>query len=144
MRILAVDFGDSRTGLAISDTLGMLASPLSVIHEKDMDACVQKVAQAVKENTAEQVVVGNPLNMNGTAGPRSEKAHLFADKLRALVSVPVVMWDERRTTVAAHNIMNELNRRGKKRKETIDAAAAALILENYLAFLSFKNRQDKP
>ena len=87
------------------------------------------------------VVVGNPINMNGSAGPRSEKCKLFAEKLKELVSVPVEMWDERSTTVTAHNMMNEVNKRGKKRKEVIDAVAAAIILESYLAFRANQKEQ---
>ena len=90
------------------------------------------------------IVVGNPLNMNGSAGPRSEKCRLFAELLRNLVTVPVVMWDERSTTVTAHQMMNDVNKRGKKRKAVIDAVAAAVILENYLAYrANHKEQRDE-
>ena len=134
MKIIAVDYGDSRTGLATCDKSEILASPLMIIQEKDFDRCIEKTAEQVKLNRAERVVVGNPINMNGTLGPRSEKCCLFAEKLRELVDVEVVMWDERSSTVSAISIMNENNVRGKKRKETLDAAAAAIILESYLAY----------
>lgn len=134
MKIMAVDYGDSRTGLATCDKGEILASPLMIIQEKDFDRCIEKTAEQVKLNRAERVVVGNPINMNGTLGPRSEKCCLFADKLRELVDVEVVMWDERSSTVSAISIMNENNVRGKKRRETLDAAAAAIILESYLAY----------
>ncbi len=142
MKIMAVDYGDSRTGLATCDKGEILASPLMIIQEKDFDRCVEKTAEQAKLNRAERIVVGNPINMNGTLGPRSEKCALFAEKLRALVDVEVVMWDERSSTVSAINIMNENNVRGKKRKETLDAAAAAIILESYLAYR--RNHPDEP
>lgn len=134
MKIMAVDYGDSRTGLAVCDKGEILASPLMIIAEKDFDRCIEKTAEQARLNRAERIVVGNPINMNGTLGPRSEKCCLFAEKLRELVDVEVVMWDERSSTVSAIGIMNENNIRGKKRKETLDAAAAAIILESYLAY----------
>ncbi|MGN0596709.1 MAG: Holliday junction resolvase RuvX [Ruminiclostridium sp.] len=134
MKILAVDYGDSHTGLACCDRTETLASPLGIIHEKNFNICVEKVAAASVEYEVGLIVVGNPINMNGSYGPRSEKCCLFAELLRNFVEVPVVMWDERSTTVTAHNMMNEVNKRGKKRKEVIDAVAAAIILESYLNF----------
>ncbi len=134
MKIIAVDYGDSRTGIAASDILEMLATPICVIHEKDRTLCADRAAEKIKELGGELVVVGNPINMNGTRGPASEKCCAFAALLRERITVPVEMWDERATTVIAHERMNEINKRGKKRREVIDAAAAAVILENYLRF----------
>lgn len=134
MKIMAVDYGDSRTGLAMCDKSEILASPLMTINEKDFERCISAVAEQAKLNKAELIVVGNPINMNGTYGPRSEKCNLFAEKLRALVEVEVVMWDERSSTVTAIGYMNDVNKRGKKRKEVLDAAAAAVILDSYLAY----------
>lgn len=134
MKIMAVDYGDTRTGLAMCDKSEFLASPLKIITMKDFDRCAEMVAEEVKLNKAEMVVVGNPINMNGTYGPRSEKCNLFAEKLRGLCDVEVRMWDERSSTVSAIGIMNENNKRGKKRKESLDAVAAAIILESYLAY----------
>lgn len=134
MKIMSVDFGDSHTGLACCDRTETLASPLGVINEKDFQICVEKVAAAAVEYEAGLVVIGNPINMNGTSGPRSEKCKLFAETLKSFVDVPVEMWDERATTVTAHQMMNDVNKRGKKRKEVIDAVAAAIILENYMAW----------
>lgn len=134
MKIMAVDYGDSRTGLAMCDKGEILASPLYTINMKDFDKCLEMTAQAAKENKAELIVVGNPINMNGTEGPRSEKCRLFADRLKELVSVDVVMWDERSSTVTAIGYMNDINKRGKKRKEVLDSAAAAVILEGFLAY----------
>lgn len=134
MKIMAVDFGDSRTGLAMCDKGEILASPLATVFEKNFDRCAEKVAQIALENKAEMLVVGDPVNMNGTRGERSEKCRTFAEKLKELTNLPVQMWDERSTTVSAINIMNENNRRGKKRKEVLDQAAAAIILESFLAY----------
>ena len=134
MKIMAVDFGDSRTGLALCDKSELLASPAGVIEEKNFERCIEKVACAAKENGAEEVVVGHPKNMNGTIGERAQKCELFAEKLSELVEVPVKLWDERSTTVSAHYYLNQTNTRGKKRKAVVDAVAATIILESYLGF----------
>ena len=127
MKIMAVDFGDARTGLAVCDRTEFLASPVGVIEEKNFNACVQKVAFAVEEYDVKEIVVGLPKNMDGSIGARAEKCQLFADELAKLVNIPIKLWDERRTTISAHNILNETNTRGKKRKEVIDAVAATII-----------------
>jgi len=134
MKIMAVDFGDSRTGLAVCDKSEFLASPAGVIEEKNFERCIEKVAAAAKEHGAEEVVVGHPKNMNGTIGERAQKCELFAEKLSELVEVPVKLWDERSTTVSAHYYLNQTNTRGKKRKAVVDAVAATIILESYLGF----------
>lgn len=134
MKIMAVDFGDSRTGLAMCDKSEFLASPLTVVHEYNFDRCAEKVAEYAKSEKAELIVVGYPKNMNGSIGERAEKCQLFAEKLTELTSIETVMWDERCTTVTAHNYLNETNVRGKKRKAVIDAVAATIILESYLAY----------
>lgn len=141
MKIMAVDFGDARTGLAVCDRTEFLASPIGVIHEKDFEQCIQKVAYAVEEYGVQEVVVGYPKNMNGTVGERAQKCELFSQKLQELVSAPVKLWDERSTTVSAIGYLNETNTRGKKRKEVIDAVAATIILESYLAYR--KNHKDE-
>ncbi len=141
MKIMAVDFGDARTGLAVCDKTEFLASPAGIISERNFDNCIQKVADRAKELEAEGIVVGYPKNMNGTIGPRAEKCALFAEKLKALVDVPVELWDERSTTVSAHNILNETNTRGKKRKAVVDAVAATIILESYLGYRKTKANQ---
>ena len=141
MKIMAGDYGDARTGLAACDRTEFLASPLGVIHEYNFDRCVQQVAYAVEEYQIGKVVVGHPKNMDGSEGDRAKKCELFAEKLRALVSVPVVLWDERRTTVTAHQYLNETNTRGKKRKDVVDEVAATIILESYLSWR--KNHPDE-
>ena len=132
MKIMAVDFGDARTGLAICDKTELLASPVGVIHEKRFENAVEKVAAAAAENRAEAVIVGLPLNMNGSEGPRAELCRNFAEQLSSRVNVPVRMWDERQTTVSAAGYLNQTDTRGKKRKEVIDAVAAVIILDSYL------------
>lgn len=134
MIILSVDYGDARTGLAVCDKFEMLARPLCVIHETDHDKLLEKILAAVKENRVETVVWGNPINMNGSYGERSDKCKDLARRFEELSGVPVVLWDERSTTVEAHNILNVTDTRGKNRKKVIDAVAATLILENYLSY----------
>lgn len=134
MRILAVDYGDARTGLAICDVGEMLASPLGVYHSGDRDAVIREIVRVAAEQKAGLVVVGNPLNMNGTTGPRSELCHEVAEALSGMLTCPVRLWDERSTTVTATQYLNATDVRGKKRKNTIDAVAATIILESYLAF----------
>ncbi|MBE7031384.1 MAG: Holliday junction resolvase RuvX [Ruminococcaceae bacterium] len=132
MMILGVDFGDSRTGYATSDALGFSAHTLEVYSEKNMQKVAQHTAELAKNLKAEKIVLGFPKNMNGTVGDRGKKTKRFATIVRELTGLEVVLWDERLTTVSAHNLMNETNVRGKKRKETVDRVAAAFILQAYL------------
>ena len=134
MIIMAVDFGDSRTGIAVCGKSEMIASPVCVISEKDFNKCIEKTAVLAKEQRAEEIVVGYPKNMNGTIGERAEKCRLFSEELSKLVDCPVKLWDERCTTVSAHNALNVTNTRGKKRKAVVDAVAAVIILESYLGY----------
>lgn len=134
MKIMAVDFGDARTGLAVCDRTELLASPVGVIEERNLEKCAEKVSFALEEYAVALVVVGFPLNMDGSVGERAKKCELFADTLRSLTDIPVTMWDERRTTVTAHNYLNDTNTRGKKRKAVVDEVAATVILESYLAY----------
>ncbi len=134
MVIMSVDFGDSRTGIAICDKSEFLASPVCVVAEKNFDVCMEKVAAIAKERAAELIVVGYPKNMNNTIGERAEKCTKFAEGLTAMTGIETVMWDERCTTVSAHNYLNVTNTRGKKRKAVVDAVAATIILESYMGF----------
>ena len=134
MIILGVDFGEARTGLAICDRSELLASPVETIAETDFDTCVEKVAAAAKERRAACIVVGYPKNMNGTIGERAERCQQFADCLKEKTNLPTVLWDERSTTVTAHQYLNQTNTRGKKRKAVVDTVAATIILESYLAY----------
>ena len=130
--VLGVDFGDSRTGYATSDALGFSAHTLEVYSEKNMQKVAEHTAELAKKLNAEKIVLGFPKNMNGTIGDRGKKTKRFAALLRELTGLEVILWDERLTTVSAHNLMNETNVRGKKRKDTVDQVAAAFILQAYL------------
>ncbi|MCI8441307.1 MAG: Holliday junction resolvase RuvX [Provencibacterium sp.] len=134
MKIMAVDLGDARTGLAVCDRTEFLASPIGVLHDRVMESILNKVAIATTEYDVQMVVVGHPLNMNGTAGERAQKCEEFARQLQARLAIPVVLWDERSTTVSAHSILSENAVYGKKRKDTVDEVAAALILESFMAW----------
>lgn len=134
MRVLAVDYGDARTGIAMSDLLCSIVGSTTVIHSRNQEKTIAQIQQLVQENGVGEIVVGLPKNMDGTEGPRAELCRQFADKLREATGLEIVMWDERRTTVEAHNILSMHDYHGKKRKNTVDAVAASLILEGYLGF----------
>lgn len=134
MKIMAVDLGDARTGLAVCDRTEFLASPIGVIHDTNLESVMQKVAVASKEYEVSEIIVGHPINMNGTLGPRAQLCEEFAENLGKIVDIPVKLWDERATTVTAHNILNMTDTRGKKRKNVVDAVAATVILESYLEY----------
>lgn len=134
MKILAVDYGDARTGIAISDLLCSIVGSTAVIHSRNQDKTIEQILHLVTENGVEEIVVGLPKNMDGSEGARAELCREFAQRLREATGLTVAMWDERRTTVEAHNILSQHNYHGKKRKNTVDAVAASLILEGYLAF----------
>lgn len=134
MKILAVDYGDARTGIAVSDLLCSIVGSTVVIHSRNQDKTLEEIQRLIKENGVGEIVVGLPKNMDGTEGNRAELCRQFADRLREATGLPVAMWDERRTTVEAHNILSQHNYHGKKRKNTVDAVAASLILEGYLGF----------
>ena len=134
MKILAVDYGDARTGIAISDLLCSIVGSTTVIHSRNQDKTLEKILELVAQNTVGELVVGLPKNMDGTEGPRAELCRAFAARLEEATGLPVKLWDERRTTVEAHNILSQHKDHGKKRKDTVDAVAASLILEGYLGF----------
>ena len=133
-RIMGVDYGDARTGIALSDLLCSLVGSTTVIHSRRMDKTLQEILRIAKEQDVGEIVVGLPKNMNGTEGPRAELCREFARAVEETTGLPVRLWDERRTTVEAHQILSDHNYHGKKRKDTVDAVAASLILEGYLAF----------
>ena len=134
MRIMGVDYGDARTGIAISDLLCTIVGSTAVIHSRNFLKTLEQVVQLAGEKEVTEIVVGLPKNMDGSEGARAEVCREFAAQLEAASGLPVKLWDERRTTVEAHNILSEHNYHGKKRKNTVDAVAASLILEGYLAF----------
>lgn len=133
-RIMGIDFGDARTGIAVSDLLCSIVGTTTVIHSRKKEKTLEEICRLVKEHEVGEIVMGLPKNMDGTEGPRAELCRAFAEEVRASTGLEVALWDERRTTVEAHNILSEHNYHGKKRKNTVDAVAAGLILEGYLAF----------
>ena len=136
MRVLAIDYGDARTGIAVSDALGMIVGQTTVIHSRSPKKTAEGIATLVRQTGAERLVMGFPKNMDGSEGPRASLYREFATLVEEACGKPVVLWDERRTTVEAHCILSDCNYHGKKRKNTVDAVAASLILEGYLSFLS--------
>lgn len=133
-KIMGIDYGDARTGIAISDLLCTIVGSTAVVNSHNTDKAIADIVRMAKENSVGEIVVGLPKNMDGTEGNRAELCREFAAKLEEATKLKVVMWDERRTTVEAHNILSQHNYHGEKRKNTVDAVAASLILEGYLAF----------
>lgn len=135
MRVMAIDYGDAHTGVAISDPTGFLAGFTTVIDAYRPETVAERLAQLAREHGAEKLVLGHPINMDGTRGPRSEKARAMKALLEEVTGLPVVLWDERRTTIDAHQILFNSGKNAKKRKKVVDAVAASLILEGYLTYL---------
>lgn len=134
MKIMSVDLGLARTGIAACDSLELLASPVTVIFEKNESALIDKIVQQSRELCAERIVVGLPKNMNGTSGERATECVRIAGIIAEKSGIDTVMWDERCTTVSAINALNVTNTRGKKRKAVVDAVAAVMILQSYLDY----------
>lgn len=134
MKIMAIDYGDARTGIAISDALGMLTGFTTVIHAYTPDKVAAAICELIAQHRVDELVMGFPKNMDGTEGPRADLYRSFANLLAEKTGLKPVLWDERRTTVDAHRILSQNNIHGKKRKNTVDAVAASLILEGYLQF----------
>ena len=134
MRIMAIDYGDAHTGIAISDPTGFLAGFTTVITAYRPEIVAEQVAALAKEHGAEEFVQGHSKNMDGTRGPRAEKAEAMAELLKEATGLSVVLWDERRTTIDAHQILMTGGKNAKKRKKVVDAVAASLILEGYLTY----------
>lgn len=134
MRIMAIDYGDAHTGIAISDPTGFMAGTTTVINAYRPEQVAEGVKKLVAEYGVEELVLGYPKNMDGSLGPRAEKAEGMKALLEETTGLPVTLWDERRTTIDAHQILINNGQNAKKRKKTVDAVAAALILEGYLTF----------
>lgn len=131
-KIMGIDYGDARTGIAISDLLCTIVGSTTVIPSRNTEKAIADIVRLAKDNSVGEIVVGLPRNMDGTEGSRAELCREFAAKVGEATGLPIVMWDERRTTVEAHNILSAHNYHGQKRKNTVDAVAASLILEGYL------------
>ena len=134
MRIMAIDYGDAHTGIAISDPTGFLAGTTTTIHSRKAEVVLEELNKLVQAHQVEELVMGFPRNMDGTEGPRAELYRAFAAQVEEVTGLKPVLWDERRTTVDAHRILFESVKNAKKRKKTVDAVAASLILEGYLTF----------
>ena len=134
MKIMAIDYGDARTGVAISDATCSIVGSTTVIHSRSREKTIAELCRLITDSGAQRLVMGFPRNMDGSEGPRAALYRQFADELEQTAGMPVRLWDERRTTVEAHQILSDHNYHGKKRKNTVDAVAASLILEGYLAY----------
>ena len=132
MRIIGIDYGDARTGIAISDALGWTAQPVGQYASWNEEKLVEIIGENISHFKPEKIVLGFPKNMNGSVGERGEKTKCFAEKLKETFGLDIVLWDERLTTVASHRILSECNGRGEKRKKQVDTLSAELILQGYL------------
>lgn len=138
MRILGVDYGDARTGIAVSDALGMMAQGVETVHSRQAEKVAEKVAVYAAQYQVNLIVVGLPKNMNNSIGQRGEATLAFTELLKEKTDCEIVLWDERLSTVSAIRVLNETNTRGKKRKNVVDTVAAEIILQNYLDYQSRK------
>ena len=134
MRIMAIDYGDARTGVAVSDAAGLLTGYTTVIHGRQAERVADEIAKIAAERQADELVMGFPRNMDGTEGPRAELYREFAALVEEKTGMPVRLWDERRTTIEAHQILHASGKKMKAHKKNVDAVAASLILEGYLTF----------
>ncbi len=132
MRVMAIDYGDQRIGLAVSDLLGMLAGEAWTMQEWNMERAAERIAEEAKNRDVGTLVLGIPKNMDGTEGPRAEKSREFKAMLEKAAGLSVVLWDERRSSIEAHAILHAAGKREKQHRKTVDAVAASLILEGYL------------
>ncbi len=136
MRILALDHGTVRVGVAVSDELGMIARPLEFIPAEPWEGFIARLNQLLAELQPEQIIVGMPRNMNGSMGPATEKVRTFVAKLRETITVPIRTWDERLTTVQAQRMLQQAGHKAKEQKGKMDQTAAAIILQSYLDSVS--------
>ena len=132
MRTMAIDYGDQRIGLAVSDLLGMLAGEAWTMQEWDMERAAARIAEEAKARGVDTLVLGLPKNMDGTEGPRAEKSRAFREMLIEKTGLPVILWDERRSSIEAHAILHAAGKKEKQHRKNVDAVAATLILEGYL------------
>lgn len=139
MRIMAIDYGDARTGVAISDATGLLAGFTTVIHSRRAEQVTEELRKLIEQHKVDELVMGFPRNMDGTEGPRAELYRAFAAQLEELTGMTVNLWDERRTTIEAHQILHAGGKKMKQHKNTVDAVAATLILEGYMT----RKRRDR-
>ena len=132
MRVMAIDYGDARTGVAVSDASGLLAGYTTVIRTRSQERAAEELARLARERQGDELVMGFPRNMDGTEGPRAELYRAFAALVEEKTGMPVRLWDERRTTIEAHQILHASGKKMKAHRNNVDAVAASLILEGYL------------
>ena len=132
MRVMAIDYGDARIGLAVSDLTGIMCGDAWTMEEWNMERASKRITEEAKSRDVGTIVLGLPKNMDGTEGPRAEKSRKFKELLENDSDLPVVLWDERRTSIEAHQILHAVGKKEKKHRQTVDAVAASLILEGYL------------
>ena len=138
MRVMAIDYGDARTGVAVSDAAGLLTGYTTVVHSRSPDRTAEEIARIAAERQAQELVMGFPRNMDGTEGPRAGLYRAFAALVEEKTGMPVRLWDERRTTIEAHQILHASGKKMKAHKKNVDEVAASLILEGYLAYQARK------
>ena len=143
MTVMAIDYGDAHTGVAISDPTGFLTGTTTTIHSRKAEVVLEELALLVKQHRVDELVMGFPRNMDGTEGPRAQLYRDFAGQVEQITGLSPVLWDERRTTVDAHRILFESGKNAKKRKQTVDAVAASLILEGYLDFRRLQKSREQ-
>jgi len=141
MKMLSVDLGKVRTGIAVCDPQEILASPLTVLRQPNREKLLEEIAELVEKEKPGKIVLGHPLNMDGSAGESAQGAAVFGAQLAERTGIPVVLQDERGTTVSAHNYLNETDTRGKKRKAVVDAVAAVIILQDYLEYCRLHQKE---
>ena len=135
MKILAIDLGDRRTGIAISDPTASITGEAFTIDEPDREVLAQKICDIISKNSVERIVLGNPKNMNFTEGDASLKSVAFCELLKSMCNTEIILWDERQTTITASHILSDAGKKRKKQRAKVDAVAASIILENYLDYL---------
>lgn len=135
MRIMGIDFGDARTGLAVSDEMNILVGDAWTVSQRNPELVAEEIAAEAEKRGVQRLVLGLPRNMDGSEGPRAEKCREFAALLGTKTALPIVMWDERRSSIEAHAILHANGKKEKKHRKTVDAVAASLILEGYLGTL---------
>lgn len=135
MRVMGIDYGDARTGLAVSDEMNILVGEAWTLNEWNPERVADVIAQEAQKRNVRRLVLGLPKNMDGSEGPRAEKCRDFAELLRSKTDIELVMWDERRSSIEAHAILHANGKKEKKHRKTVDAVAASLILEGYLGTL---------
>ncbi|MGM9575499.1 MAG: Holliday junction resolvase RuvX [Oscillospiraceae bacterium] len=135
MRIMGIDFGDARTGIAVSDEMNILVGDAWTLNQRSPELVAEEIAAEAAKRGVQRLVLGLPKNMDGSEGPRAEKCREFAELLGTKTDLPIVMWDERRSSIEAHAILHANGKKEKKHRKTVDAVAASLILEGYLGTL---------